>query len=207
MPTARSKSLIAIVILLVVLALLSGTSFAITQLGFAAGSFRQGRGPGAFAGGGSQGSSASAGASQGAGAPAGSGNSQGGTAGGFQGGNGGNFQGRGGGGGFFSFFSMAGIFRALGLDFQLMSYANIAVAAVSILLLLLGALGLWMQKRWALYLVIVVGFLFLLGSVPGLFFGAGRFTLVRTGLNVLDAACALGVVILSFLPSTRSSVS
>ena len=194
MATTRSKSLVAIVILLVVLAVLSATSLAVTQLGLAAGGFRGARGAGCPAsgtpvpGGSTQGNSASAG----------------GTGGNFQGGN---FPGRGGGGGFFSFFSLAGIFRALGIDFQYMGIANISVPAVGILLLLVSALGVWMQKRWALYLAIVVGILFLLSAVPGLFFGAGRFTLVRTGLNVLNAACAIAVLVLGFLPSSRKSVS
>jgi hypothetical protein len=191
MPAVRSKSLVAIVVLLVVLALTSISSFALTQLNPGAGAgFRQGRGAGAFAGGTPAPGGGSQGNSAGAGAP------------------GGSFQGRGGGGGgFFGFFSTAGIFRALGLDFQLMSTANLIVAALGVLLLLLSAFGLWMQKRWALYLAIVVGILFLLGAVPGLAFGGFRFNPARTGLEALSALCALAVIVLGLLPSTRSSVS
>ena len=192
MSTARSKSLIAVVFLLVVLALVSATSLTINQLAggqLASASFRSGR----FGGG-----------APGSGTPAPGGNSQGSSSAGsnFQGGSGGNFQGRGGG-----FFSMAGIFRALGLNFQIMNYANIGVAAIGILLLLISAVGVWMRKRWALYLAIAVAPVFLLGAVPGFFFGGGRFTPLRTGLNLLNSACAIAVLFLSFLPASRSSVS
>lgn len=187
MSTARSKSLIATVILLVLLALASGASLAVNQFGAAR--IRQGGPGGAFA-------------TPGPGTPAPGDNSQG-NPGPGTGRNGGNFPGRGGGG----FFGLAGIFRNLGIDFQLMGYINLAIAGLGILLLLVSALGVWMQKRWGLYLAIVVAILFLLGAVPGLLFGGGRFSLMRTGLDLLSAALAVGVIFLSFLPSTRSAIS
>ena len=188
--------MVAIVILLVVLALISGASLAVNQLAFsqlAGASFRQGR----FPGGGRA-------ATPGPGTPAPGANSQGNSnsGGNLQGGNGGSFQGRGGG-----FFSVAGIFRALGLDFQLITYANIGIAALGIVLLLISALGVGMQKRWALYLAIAVALVFLVSAVPGFFFGGGRFTPLRTGLNLLNSACAIAVLFLGFLPASRSSVS
>lgn len=202
MPTARSNSLIAIVIVLVVMALLSGTSLVVGSLG-GAGGFRPGRGPGAGAigtpaPGGAQGGSASAGAGGGA------------AGGNFQGGNGGNFTGRGagGGGGFLSFLTLPGIFRALGIDFQYMGPANVGVPGLGIVFLLVSALGLWMQKRWALYLTIVVGIAFLIAALPGLLsLGFGRFSLLRTGMTAVNAIGAIAVVVMGFLPSTRKSVS
>ena len=213
MPTARSNSLITIVIVLVVMALLSGASLVVGSLGAAgAGGFRQGRGPGGFAAGtpapgSTQGGSASAGAGGGSAASAGAGG--GGTGGNFQGGNGGNFTGRGGGGGgFLSFLTLPGIFRALGIDFQYMGPANVGVPGLGIVFLLISALGLWMQKRWALYLTIVVGIVFLIAALPGvLSLGFGRFSLLRTGMTAVNAIGALAVVIMSLLPSTRKSVS
>jgi len=211
MPAARSKSLIAIVILLVLLVLVSGAALVFSPLGFGGGGF-PGRGAGGFAGGtragGLQGSSASAGSSQGGSTSAGS-LPGGGNGGGFQGGNGGNFQGRGGaaGGGFLSFLTLGGIFRLLGIDFQYMGAANLGVPIFGILLALIAALGLWMQKRWALYLAVLVGILFLLGAFPGLLTGFVRFSLTRTGMAALNALFALGVIVLACLPSTRKSLS
>src|SRR5258707_8995267 len=110
MSTARSKSLIGVVILLVLLALASGAALAVNQLGAAR--VRQAGPGGAFA-------------TPGPGTPAPGDNSQGGSG---TGRGGGNFPGRGGGG----FFSLAGIFRSLGIDFQVMGYVNLAVAGLGI---------------------------------------------------------------------------
>lgn len=187
MVTPRTKTLIATVILLVLLALVSGTSAAINLLGVnraqalgANGALQGTPGPGRnFQGG------------------PGNGNTNNGN---FQNGNG-RFQGRGGGafGG--------GMLRALGLDFQMMGYLNLGIAALGIILLLVAAAGIWAQKRWALYLSVVIAALFLLGALPGLFFGAGRFTLLRTGLDVLSAGSTLAALVLALWPSTRSAVS
>src|SRR5689334_16363781 len=118
MSTARSKSLMGVVILLVLLALASGAALAVNQLGAAR--IRQGGPGGAFA-------------TPGPGTPAPGDNAQGGSGSGAgrNGGNfqGGNFPGRGGGG----FFGLAGIFRNLGIDFQVMGYINLAVAGLGIL--------------------------------------------------------------------------
>ena len=186
MSTPRSKALIATVILLVMLALVSGASLAVNQFGAAR--TRQGRSvlpvgtP--STGTPAPGETPQAGPRTGSGRPGG-----------------GNFSGRGGG------FGLAGIFRALGIDSQSMSYVTLAIAGLGILLLLVSAIGVWMRKRWALYLAIGMAVLFLLGALPGLLLGGGRFTPLRTVLDLSNAALAVGVLFLGLLPSTRSSVS
>lgn len=178
MPATRSKSLAAIVILLVLLVLVSGGALVLSPLGFGGGGFRAG-GVGGTPGAGLQGGSPSAGSLPG-------GNS----------------------GGFLSFLTLGGIFRLFGINFQYMGAANLGVPIVGILLALIAALGLWMQKRWALYLAFVVGIIFLLGAFPSLLQVFTRFSLtMRTGMAVLNTLFALGVIILGFLPSTRKSLS
>jgi hypothetical protein len=182
MITTRTKSITTIFILLIVLAVLSATSALTSRIGFGAGARPQGNFNGNAAPGG---------------------NNQGGG-GNFQGGNGGggNFQGRGGGGGFNPF----GATRSLGINPQVIGYVNIGMTVIGILLALLCAYGIWKQKRWALNLAMALAVLFLLGALPGLFAG-GRFNLLRTAMNVLNAGASATIIFLGILPSVRDSVS
>jgi hypothetical protein len=197
MATTRTKSLTTIAILLIVLAVLSITSAVTMRIGFAGG--RPQRDP--------NGNTAPGGNFQG-GNGGGGGNFQGGNGGGggFQGGNGGggNFQGRAGSGG----FNLFGATRSLGISPQVFGYINIGIMVIGILLLLLCAYGVWKQKRWALNLAIVVALLFLLGALPGLFFGGGRFfNVLRTAITILDVVASVAIIVMGILPSVRDSVS
>ena len=131
----------------------------------------------------------------------GNGNFQG-NNGNFQGNNG-NFQNRriAGGFGFFNLFSLT---RSLGLSFQVLGIINLVVPVLGIALLLVSAYGVWKQKKWGLNLATLLGLLFLLGALPGLFFIGGRnINWLRTGLTVLSALASLPILALSFLPSVR----
>jgi hypothetical protein len=220
MSTPRTNTLIAVVVLLALLALVSGAS-ALTNVSgliraqqFAAsgtfpggngGNFRGGNG-GNFQGG----NGGNFQGDNGGNLPGGNGgNFQGGNGGNFPGGNGGNFQGgtgraqgRGG-----ALFTTNGIFRALGLNFQSIGYINLGIAVLGIILLLVCAFGVWSQKRWALNLTVVVTAVYLLGALGSLFFGAGRSDMVRTGLDLLSFGGMIALLILAFWPSTRSAVS
>ena len=189
MSTTRTKPIITIVILLVVLALLSATSLVTSQLGVFAGRGRpQGnfvRTPG----------------------PNGTNGGGGGGGGGFQGGNGGagGFQGRGGAGGGGGAFAIFGAARSLGLNPQVFFFAGIAISVIGILLALLCAYGVWKQKKIGLNWGMVLALLFLLTAAVGLFFvGRNPVNLVIGILNVVAAATILG---LGVLPSVRDRVS
>jgi hypothetical protein len=196
MSTTRTKPILTIFILLIVLAVLSAASLLTSQLGgqgrVRPGNFVRTPGPnGANGGGGFQG---------------GNRNGGGGNAGGsFQGGNGGgggNFQGRGGGGA----FAIFGAARSLGLNPQVFFFAGIGISVLGILLALLCAYGIWKQKKVALNWAMVLALLFLLGALPGLLFGGARFNLVRTVMEVLNVGAAATILVLGVLPSVRDSV-
>jgi len=134
----------------------------------------------------------------------------GGAAGGnFQGGNGGaGFGGRGGAG-----FNLFSVTRTLGLNPQSMVYINLGIAIIGILLLAWCAYGVWQQKKWALNLAMLLGLLFLLGALPGLFsgFNFGRFfnwmAGLRLGVNILEVIAGVVILVLGILPSVRDSYS
>jgi hypothetical protein len=193
MDTTRTKSLTTIAILLVVLAVLSITSAVTARIGFGRGRFQ-----GNFDGNGAQGGNFQRGVNPQNG-NGGGGNFQGGGGGNFQGGNGGGF--RGGGGGAF------GILRNLGLGGAAFLYINIGITVIGILLALLCAYGVWKQKRWGLNLGIVVALLFLLGALPGLFFGGARFNLLGTIMSILNIGASAAIIVMGILPSVRDSVS
>ena len=118
--------------------------------------------------------------------------------------NGGNFQPRNSSGG----FSLFSITRSLGLGGQFMGYLNTGIAVGGVVLALVSAYGVWKQKRWALNLAIVLAILFLLGALPGLFFGAGRaINWLRMSLNALSAMASLAILGMGILPSVRDFVS
>lgn len=185
MTTTRTKPILTIFILLIVLALLSAVSLATSQLG----GVGRARPQGTF---------------NGTPAPGGGNFTGGGNGGNFQGrnngGNGGNFQGRGGGGA----FAIFGAVRSLGISPQIFPFIGIGISVIGILLVLWCAYGIWKQKKKALNWAMVLGVLFLLSALPGLFFG-GRFNLVRLILDVLNVAAAATILVMGVLPSVRDS--
>ncbi len=205
MATTRTKSILTIAILLVVLAVLSAAS-ALTQFGFRV---RPGTG--------FNGNVSPNGNTQGGG------NFQGGNDGGFQGGNGGggnggNFQGGSGPGGFqargggFGGLNLFGVTRSPGINPQIVGYINIGATVLGILLALLCAYGVWKQKKWALNLSMALAFLFLLTAIPGvLSLGSiltGRgFNLLRTAIPIVSACASAVIIFLGILPSVRETVS
>jgi hypothetical protein len=186
MVTAKPKPILIIAGLLIVLALLSGTSALTSRTGFtrvrqpgAAGSSTQGNG-GNFQGE----------------------NNNGGN---FQGGNapGGNFQARGGGG-----FNAFTIFRTAGINPQVIGYISIGFTILGILLTLLSAYGVWKQKRWGLNLAMMLALVFLVAAVPGLFSLGGRnINWLRTSITVLNIIASAPILVLGILPSVRDFVS
>lgn len=196
MLAAKPKPILIIASLLIVLALLSGTSALTSRIGFA-----RTRQPGAFNSNNAQGGNFQG--NNGNNAPGG--NFQGGNGGNFQGGNtpGGNFQGRGGGG-----FNAFTIFRTAGINPQVFGYISIGVTILGILLALLSAYGVWKQKRWGVNLGMVIALLFLLGAMPGLFALGGRnVNILRTSLTVLSLLASVPILVLSILPSVRDYLS
>jgi hypothetical protein len=183
MLTAKPKPILIIAGLLVVLALLSGTSALTSRTGFT-----RVRQPGALNGNNTQG-----------------GNFQGGNNGNFQGGNGnnGNFQTRGGGG-----FNAFTIFRTAGINPQVIGYITLGFTILGILLALLSAYGVWKQKRWGLNLAMVLALLFLVAAVPGLFSLGGRnINWLRTSITILNIVASAPILVLGILPSVRDFVS
>ena len=191
MSAAKPKSILIIAGLLILLALLSGTSALTSRVGFT-----RTRQPGAFTGNNPQG-----------------GNFQGRNGGNFQGGNGnngnfqggsnnGNFQGRGGG------FNAFTIFRTVGINPQIIGYITTGFTILGILLALLSAYGVWKQKRWGLNLAMVIALLFLIGALPGLFALGGRnINWLRTSITILSLVASAPVLVLGILPSVRDTVS
>jgi hypothetical protein len=185
MTTTRSKSLLIIAALLVLLALLSGTSALTSRTGFTR--TRQPGATGNFNNGG---------------------NTQGGTdnnGGNFQpntnNGTRGNFQGRNGG------FNAFSLFRTAGINPQVIGYVTTGLTVLGILLALLSAFGVWKAKRWGLNLGMVVAVLFLLGALPTLFSLGGRnINWLRTSLNILSLVASAPILVLGILPSVRDTV-
>lgn len=214
MATTRTKSVITIFSLLIVLAVLSAASLAISQLGFLVG----GRGRPQFAVNGTPGPNGNFQPRNGNGNGGGNGGFQGGNGGGggFQGGNGGNFQGGGGGGfqgrGGGGAFAIFGAARSLGVNPQIFGFINIGIAVLGIVLVSLCAVGIWKQKKSALNWALVLGILFLLGALPGLFglfMGGGRFgfNIISPILSILSLVASVGIVGMTVLPSVRDNFS
>jgi uncharacterized membrane protein (DUF2068 family) len=65
---------------------------------------------------------------------------------------------------------------------------------------LIGALGLWMPKRWALWLTIVVSVLNILSAAPGLAFAPTPTLKVLATIGVVGFAV---VILLAILPGPR----
>jgi hypothetical protein len=200
---ARPRNLVIIVVALGLIAALSALGLLVTGFGLGRPAFNRGNQPGNFQGGNN---SQGGGNFQGGGNPqGGSDNPQAGNGGNFQGGNG-NFQRRGGA----NLFSIAGIARTLGINFQYIRYITIAFGLLGIALTTVTAVFVWKQKRWALNLAIVLAILFLLGSLPG-FFNFGRFfsvfTVLTASSNILKGLATLPIIVLGILPSVRDLVS
>jgi hypothetical protein len=183
MLAAKPKPIMVIAGLLVLLALLSGTSALTNRIGFT-----RVRQPAALNGNNPPG-----------------GNFQGENGGNFQRGNtpGGSFQGRGGSG-----FNAFTIFRTVGINPQLIGYLTTGFTILGILLALLSAYGVWKQKRWGLNLAMVIALLFLIGALPGLFALGGRnINWLRTSITILSLVASAPVLVLGILPSVRDTVS
>jgi uncharacterized membrane protein (DUF2068 family) len=65
---------------------------------------------------------------------------------------------------------------------------------------LLGAVGLWMLKRWALWLTIVVSVLNILAAAPGLVFAPDP---TSRGLATIGVVGFAVVILLAVLPNSR----
>jgi hypothetical protein len=187
MLAAKPKPILIIAGLLVLLALLSGTSALTSRVGLT-----RTRQPGTFTGNNAQGGNFQSGDNNGSNFQGRNNNN---------GGNGGNFQGRGG-------FNAFTIFRTAGINPQVIGYITTGITILGILLALLSAYGVWKQKRWGLNLAMVIALLFLIGAVPGLFSLGGRnLNWLRTSITVLSLVASAPVVVLGILPSVRDTVS
>jgi uncharacterized membrane protein (DUF2068 family) len=69
---------------------------------------------------------------------------------------------------------------------------------------LVGALGLWMLKRWALWLTIVVSVINILAAAPGLVFAPSTISRVLATIGVVGFAL---VILLAVLPGQRRAYS
>jgi hypothetical protein len=188
--TSRPKTIFAIIILLVIMALVSGTLLATTRNAFSGANRRQGT---------TQGNANNNGNFQGN-----NGGTQGGGTGNNNGGNGtgnnSNFQRRGNTG----IFNLFSITRSLGLNVQVIQYVSLGLQVLGIALLLLSAFGVWKQKKWGLNLGMLMAFVVLVGALPTLFSLGGRtINWLRVGLNLTSLFASLPVLALSFLPSVR----
>lgn len=192
MSTTRTKSVITIFGLLIVLAVLSAASLANSQFGGPG----QGRPP--FTANGTPGPNG--GNFQRGNGNGNEGNFQSNNGGRFQGGNGGNFQGRGGGGA----FAMFGAVRSLGINPQIFFFVNIGISILGIVLLLLCAYGVWKQKKAALNWAMLLGVLFLLAALPALLFG-GMFNVIRLVMGIFTIGAAATIVGMGILPSVRDN--
>ncbi len=208
MSTTRSKPVITLAILLAVLALVSIASLVTTQLMGAAfggargrGNFNGTPGPnGTF----QRGNNGGGGGNGGTGGGGGFQGGNGGGGGGFQGGNGGGgggFQGRGGAGG--GAFALFGAARSVGINPLVFFWAGLGINIIGILLVLLCAFGVWKQKKAGLNWGLVLGILFLLPAVFGLF-GGGRFN-IRLVFDVLTILASVAIVVMGVLPSVREN--
>jgi hypothetical protein len=100
----------------------------------------------------------------------------------------------------------------LGISPQIFGFIGIGITVLGIVLVSLCAVGIWKQKKSALNWALVLGILFLLGSLPGLFglfMGGGRFgfNLIRPALEILSLVTSVGIVGLAVLPSVRDNFS
>jgi uncharacterized membrane protein YfbV (UPF0208 family) len=106
-----------------------------------------------------------------------------------------------------SLFSLFGAARSLGVNFQYLRYVSTALGFIGIVLTVVAAIFVWKQKRWALNLAIVLAGLFLLGTLPGLFWLGGRFiSWLPASLNIIKALASIPIIVLGILPSVRDSV-
>jgi hypothetical protein len=203
MTPARPRSITIIAILLAVLAFLSVVTLSLSLAGLAglrarAGNFTPG---GNFPGGNFQGGNR------------GGGSFAGGGGGGFAGGGfragGGGFAG--GGGGLFNLFRFE---RTIGLSGTTLIVIRVVLGLAGIALALVCAWFIWRrQKRWALNVAMLLALVILIGALPGLFLGGGRFFLrsfisfLGTGANVLKVAASLPILVMGILPSVRDYFS
>ena len=191
----RTRNIVIITVALALIAALSTLGLAVTGFGLERPTFNRGNLPNNFQGGNFQQNNGNLQQDNGN-FRQGNGNFQPGT---------GNFQRRGG----IGIFSLFGAARSLGINFQYLRYASIAIGIIGIALTILAAVFVWKQKRWALNLAIVLAILFLLGSLPG-FFSFGRFfsvlTVLTSSANILKGLATLPIIVLGFLPSVRDSV-
>lgn len=183
MSTAHPKSLTIVAVLLILLAVFSISTTVISQSGLLRGTRPQNF-------------------QQGSGSFQGNNDNNNGN---FHGGGNGNFRTGGG-------FNLFSITRTLGLAGPAMIYINLGFTLVGIALCLLSAYGVWKLKAWGLNLGMTVALLFLLGVVPGLFFGNSfRFTnpitIVRNVINALEALASLPILVMGILPSAREYLS
>ena len=206
MSTTRTKPVITLAILLAVLALVSIASLVTTQL--LGGAFGGARVRGNFNGTpGPNGTFQRGNNGGGTGGNGGGGGFQGGNGGngGFQGGNGGggggNFQGRGGAGG--GAFALFGAARSIGLNPLVFFWVGLGINIIGILLVLLCAFGVWKQKKAGLNWAMVLGILFLVPAIFGIF-GGGRFN-VRLVFDVLTILASVAIVVMGVLPSVREN--
>jgi hypothetical protein len=180
---ARPKTITLIIAMLLLLALLSTLSLVTNRIGFGAPN-RQ------FAPGANQGQNFN-------GNPQGNNGNFQGNNGNFQGGFGANRRVLGG-------LNLFGLSRSIGLSGPLVLYISLGLSILGILLLLASAYGIWKSKRWGLNLGTLLGLVFLVGALPGLFFLGGRnINWLRTGTNILTALATLPILALSLLPSVR----
>ncbi|MEN4010461.1 MAG: hypothetical protein ROW48_00345 [Bellilinea sp.] len=103
-------------------------------------------------------------------------------------------------------FSLAGILRALGIGGQAMIYINYGIGIVGAGLAALAAYRVWRKKKGGLNLSLVLAIVFLLGALPGIFFGLrmmDAITILRYALNLLSAGASLVILAMSILPSVR----
>lgn len=206
MSTTRTKPVITLAILLAVLALVSIASLVTTQLLGGAfggarvrGNFNGTPGPNGTIRGGNNGGGGNGGNNGGGGFQGGNGGN-----GGFQGGNaggGGGFQGRGGAGG--GAFALFGAARSIGINPLMFVWVGLGINIIGILLVLLCAFGIWKQKKAALNWSLVLGILFLLPAVFGLF-GFGRFN-IRLIFDALTVLASVAIVVMGVLPSVREN--
>jgi uncharacterized membrane protein (DUF2068 family) len=75
-------------------------------------------------------------------------------------------------------------------------YSGVALGVAG----LLGAVGLWMLKRWALWLTIVVSVLNILAAAPGLVFAPDP---TSRGLATIGVVGFAVVILLAVLPNSR----
>jgi hypothetical protein len=207
MSTTRTKPVITLAILLAVLALVSIASLVTTQLlggvfggARVRGNFTGTPGPnGTFRGGNNGGGFQGGNGGDGGGFQGGNGGT-----GGFRGGNGGgggNFQGRGGAGG--GVFALFGAARSMGINPLVFFWIGLGINIIGIVLVLLCAFGVWKQKKVALNWAMVLGILFLLPAVFGLF-GFGRFN-IRLIFDVLTVLAGVAILVMGVLPSVREN--